>query len=308
MFSTLIVQPIFNLLVLIYALIPGHNFGLAIILFTIIVRLLMWPLVKKQLHHAKAMRDLQPELKKIKQATKGDRQKESMLVMELYKEKGINPFSSIGLVLVQLPIFIALYAGLRKVISDPNSLFTFTYPFVRNLPHIKELAGNISLFDNTLFGIVDLSKAAIAPGAPIYYPALLIVIGSAVAQYYQSKQLMPQQQNGKSLKQILKEAQDGKQADQSEMSAATGRFTVYMIPAMILFFTIRLAAALPLYWLATSVIAIIQQRKVLNQDETELEAIADKSVKNSKIIEGEIIPPKKTKKQPKKTNKKRRKR
>ena len=58
----------------------------------------MWPLVKKQLHHAKAMRELQPELKKIKQATKGDRQKESMLVMELYKEKGINPFSSIGLI------------------------------------------------------------------------------------------------------------------------------------------------------------------------------------------------------------------
>ena len=157
--------------------------------------------------------------------------------------------------------------------------------------------------DNTLFGIVDLSKAAITQGAPIYYPALLIVIGSAAAQYYQSKQLLPQQKDGKSLKQILKEAQDGKQADQSEMSAATGRFTVFMIPAMILFFTIRLAAALPLYWLATSVIAIIQQRKVLNQDETELEAIADKSTKNSKIIEGEVIPPKKTKKQPKKQTK-----
>ena len=66
MFTTFIVQPIFNLLVFIYALIPGHNFGLAIILFTVVVRLLMWPLVKKQLHQAKAMRKLQPELKKIK--------------------------------------------------------------------------------------------------------------------------------------------------------------------------------------------------------------------------------------------------
>lgn len=91
MFTDLIVQPIFNLLVLIYALLPGHNFGLAIILFTVIVRLLMWPLVKKQLHHAKAMRQLQPELKKIKQQTKGDRQKESMMVMQLYKERQINP-------------------------------------------------------------------------------------------------------------------------------------------------------------------------------------------------------------------------
>jgi YidC/Oxa1 family membrane protein insertase len=64
MFETLIVQPIFNLLVLIYAIIPGHNFGLAIIIFTVLVRLMMWPLVKKQLNHAKALRELQPELKK----------------------------------------------------------------------------------------------------------------------------------------------------------------------------------------------------------------------------------------------------
>lgn len=308
MFSTFIVQPIFNLLVLIYALIPGHNFGLAIIIFTVVVRLAMWPLVKKQLHHAKAMRDLQPELKKIKQATKGDRQKESMLVMELYKERGINPFSSIGLVLVQLPIFIALYSGLNKVIQDPNSLYTFTYPFIRDLPQMKELATNIGLFDNTLFGIVDLSKAAIAPGASLYVPAFILVVGSALAQYYQSKQLLPEQKDSKSLRQILKDAQGGKQADQSEMSAATSRFTIYLIPGMILFFTIRLAAALPLYWLATSIIAILQQKKVLDQDETELEAIADKPTKGVKIIEGEVISPKKTKKPTTKTTKKRRRR
>lgn len=66
LFEVVIVKPIFNLLVLIYGILPGHNFGLSIILFTIIVRLLMWPLVKKQLHQAKAMRSLQPELKRIK--------------------------------------------------------------------------------------------------------------------------------------------------------------------------------------------------------------------------------------------------
>jgi YidC/Oxa1 family membrane protein insertase len=122
MFTTIIVQPIFNLLVLIYALIPGHNFGLAIIIFTILVRLLMWPLVKKQLHHAKALRELQPELKKIKAAAKGDRQKESQLTMELYKEKEINPFASLGIVLVQLPILIGLYIGLRKIIDHPQQI------------------------------------------------------------------------------------------------------------------------------------------------------------------------------------------
>src|SRR3954468_3612325 len=94
MFTALIVKPLFNLLVFIYALLPGHNFGLALVIFTIIIRLLLWPLVKKQLHQAKAMRALQPELKKIKQATKGDRSRESQMLMELYKERGINPFAT----------------------------------------------------------------------------------------------------------------------------------------------------------------------------------------------------------------------
>src|ERR1700755_2573397 len=109
MFTTLIVQPIFNLLVLIYALLPGHNFGVSIILFTIIIRLLMWPLVKKQLRQVKIQRQLQPEIKRIKAATKGDRRQESMLLMELYKERGVNPFAPIGLLLLQIPILIGLY-------------------------------------------------------------------------------------------------------------------------------------------------------------------------------------------------------
>src|SRR5205809_5324529 len=106
MFNTIIVQPIFNLLVVIMALLPGHNLGLTIIIFTVIVRMLMWPLVKKQINHAKAMRELQPELKKIKKAAAGDRQKESKMVMELYKEREINPFASILILLVQIPILI----------------------------------------------------------------------------------------------------------------------------------------------------------------------------------------------------------
>ena len=71
MFTALIVKPLFNLLVLVLAIIPGHNFGLALIVFTILFRLALWPLVKKQLHQAKKMRKLQPELKKIKKLANG---------------------------------------------------------------------------------------------------------------------------------------------------------------------------------------------------------------------------------------------
>src|SRR5258708_6993053 len=121
-FQVLIVQPIFNLLVLIYGLLPGHNFGLALIIFTIVIRLLMWPLVKKQLHQTKVMRKLQPEIKRIKAATKGNKTKETAMTMELYKERGINPLSSFPTLIVQFIVLIGLYSGLRKVIADPHAL------------------------------------------------------------------------------------------------------------------------------------------------------------------------------------------
>src|SRR3954464_7653993 len=154
-FTTIIIQPIFNLLVLIYALIPGHNFGLAIVIFTVLVRLILWPLVKKQLNHAKAMRELAPEIKKIKAAAKGDRQKESQMTMELYKEREINPFASIGILVVQLPILIGLYSGLNRIIKDPHTIVTFSYSFVQKLPWIQELSKDIHKFDDSLVGLVN---------------------------------------------------------------------------------------------------------------------------------------------------------
>lgn len=292
MFTTIIVRPIFNLLVAIYALLPGHNFGLAIIIFTIVVRLALWPLLKKQLHQAKLMRKLQPELKKIKQASKGDRQKEALMMQELYKERGINPFGSIGIVLLQLPILIGLYSGLRRVVTDPHQILTFSYPFLRHLAWMQELQHSIGHFDHTLFGIVDLTKAASGPHG-IYWPAMILVIGSAVIQYYQSKQLLPTDQNSKGLKQIMKEASSGKQADQAELNAAVGRSTRFLLPGMIFLFTVNLPSALSLYWLVGGLVAFIQQSIALREDTEEMEAIADKSTAKkkdaSKIKEAEVV-------------------
>jgi YidC/Oxa1 family membrane protein insertase len=284
-FTTVIVQPIFNLLVVIYALLPGHNFGMSIIIFTIIVRMLLWPLVKRQINHAKAMRELAPELKKIKASAKGDRQKESKLTMELYKEREINPFASIGILIVQLPILIGLYSGLSRIIKDPHQIVTFSYPFVQHLSWIQTLSHDISKFDDTFLGIIDLSRKAI-DSAGIYWPALLIVAASAAAQYFQSKQLMPKSEDSRSLRQILREAGQGKQAEQSEVNAAVGRGTIVLIPGMVFIFGLNFAAALPLYWLSTSVIAYIQQARILKDDVDE----ADKSVVKTKGVSAKTKP------------------
>lgn len=305
-FEVLIVKPIFNLLVFIYALLPGHNFGLAIIIFTVVIRFLMWPLVKKQLHQAKAMRELQPELKRIKQAAKGDRQKESQMLMELYKEREISPFGSIGTLFVQLVILIGLYSGLRRVVANPEAIIHYSYSWLHNLSWLKVLAADVHRFDASLVGLVDLSKPALKSGKGVYWPAMVIVIGSAISQYFQSKQLMPQPKDAKSLRTILKNAGDGRQTDQSEVNAAVGRSTRYFIPVMIFVFTVSLPAALSLYWLVSGVTAFLQQARVLKQDEVELEAATDK-VQAKTVIEGEVVEKKqetKNKKQESKAKKK----
>ncbi|MEI6755705.1 MAG: YidC/Oxa1 family membrane protein insertase [bacterium] len=297
MFNDLVVQPLFNLLVTIYALIPGHNFGLSIIIFTIIIRLLLWPLVKKQLHQTKAMRKLQPEIKKIKQATKGDRAKESAMLMELYKERGINPLAAFPTLILQFIVLIGLYSGLHKIIVDPKTIITFAYPFVQSLSWMEHIAKNIHLVDNTLFGVVDLSRAAVNKGGGIYWPAMMIVAGSAVMQYFTAVQLMPKEENQRSLRDILKGAGSGQSADQSEVNAAVGRSTRFLLPIMIFVFTISIASALSLYWLVGGIVAYIQQSIVLNKDEEEMEEIADKPSKNvKKIPEAEVV----SKPQPKK--------
>lgn len=316
MFTTFVVQPIFNLLVLIYALLPGHNFGVAIIIFTVIIRLLMWPLVKKQLRQTKITRQLQPELKRIKKEAAGDRQKESQMMMELYKERGVNPLATLPVLIIQMVVLIGLYSCLLKVIEDPKQIIEFAYAPLQQLPWLKELAANGAAFDNSLFGFIDLTKPALGPTS-VYIPAMILVLLSAFMQFLSSRQLMPVDKDARKLRHILKEAGNGKQADQSEINAAIGRSTQYMFPAMILLFTIHVPAALSLYWFVGGLMAYLQQRAVLNEEGEDLVEAADtprKGERGSKITisnipEAEIVsqtttPQTKTKAKKTKTKKK----
>lgn len=308
MFQLFVVKPLFNLLVAIYALIPGHNFGLALIIFTVIVRLALWPLVKKQLHQTKITRDLQPELKRIKKEAAGDRQKESMMMLELYKEKGVNPLGSLPVLIVQMIVLIGLYTGLNKVIKDPTQIYHFAYGFLQHLGWLKDLAHDITKFDNTLFGLVDLARPAIGKDG-FYLPAFILVAASAIMQFITGKQVLPAGKDAPKFGDILRQAGEGKPADQADVSAAVGRTTIYIIPLMVFFFTVNIAAALSLYWFVGSVVAFFQQRAVLDRDTEELEAAADgpspRDIAN--IQEAEIIAtPQHSKNKKKKSSKKRR--
>lgn len=295
-FDTLIVQPIFNLLILLYAIIPGGDFGVTIIVFTIIIRLLMWPLVKKQLHQTKVMRQMQPELKKIKAKAKGNRQLEAQMMMELYRERGVSPFGSIGLLLIQLPIFIALFHVIQIMTIHRDEIQKFTYNFLEGMKPIADLIKDPSNFNEKLFGVVDLTKHAVGNDG-IYLPLLVIAVVAAGLQYIQSKQITPQPTENKRLRDIMKESAQGKEADQSEISAIMSQRMIKIFPIITFFVAIYLPGALVLYYAATSGVAIIQQRMVLGKDVEEMEDLADqkKSRKTAsraeKAQEAEVIAP-----------------
>ena len=128
--DTIVVRPIVNILFVIYNLVG--DFGLAIIIFTILVKLLMWPLVKRQLHQTKMMRKIQPELAEIKKNCKGNRQMESIQMMDLYKRNNIKPFSAVLTTLIQLPIFLALFMAISAMVNPRPSADTCGYTNVSN--------------------------------------------------------------------------------------------------------------------------------------------------------------------------------
>jgi YidC/Oxa1 family membrane protein insertase len=277
MFETLIVQPIFNALMLLYSIIPGGDFGVAIILFTIIIRFVMYPLVRSQLHQTKLMRKMQPELAKIKKAANGNKQLEAMQQMELYKKFGIKPFRSILILLIQLPIFIALYQVIQIITMHRDQVARYMYAPLENIPAIQSVIENPDNFNHTMLGFIDLTKTTFSNGT-IDFALLALAIISAVTQYIMSKQTMPTNNSPKKFRDIMKEAAEGKQSDPADMTnAMTGSMLKFM-PIMMFFIMVGLPGALALYYTASNLVATAQQHYLLNKDTEEMDKLADEVI------------------------------
>lgn len=273
-FDILIVQPIFNLLLGLYALIPGGDFGVAIILFTILIRFAMYPLVKKQLHQVKKMRKLQPELERIKKQHK-NKQQQSLAMMELYKKHDVSPFRTIGILLVQLPIFIALYHVIQVLISNKGEeVAKYTYNFLEGIPLVDQIIKHPEQINEKLFGIFDLTKHAFSNGSVDIFLVFLAIVAAAT-QFIMSKQTMPHTGPKRKLREILAEASTGKEADQSEINTIIMGKMIYVLPFFMLFIMLNLPGAIALYYAVSNIVATIQQHFILKQDEEELEEIAN---------------------------------
>ena len=281
LFDVVIVQPILNFLMAIYAIVPGGDFGVSVVIFTIVLRFALWPLAKKQLHQAKAMRKMQPELKKIKEKYKNNSQAQGLAMMDLYKKHNISPFGSIGILLIQLPILIAIYRVVQIFALYREDLAKYTYGFMENIPAVKELIADPTHFNQNFLGFIDLTQHGISSDGVVIGLVILSLL-AAVMQYLLSKQMSPSTDNGKRLRDILAEAGQGKEADQAELNAIVMRKMTKVMPIFLFFVMVSLPGALALYMATGNIVAYFQNASILKKDEEEMEALSSETTKEGK--------------------------
>lgn len=216
-------QPLYNALIFLVWLMPAHNVGAAIIILTIIIRLILLPSSLKATRQQKRMRDLAPEIQALQAKYKDDKQKQAQAMMEFYKENQVNPLGSCLPLLIQLPILIILYYVFINGLDTQR--FVLLYSF---MPRPE--------FLNTSFFGLDLAKP----------DKFILPVLAGILQYFQSRQLM------------AVTAPSGSDKAQ-EMQAMLSKQMMYLMPIFTIIIAGRLPAALPLYWAVTTLFAIVQQ-------------------------------------------------
>jgi YidC/Oxa1 family membrane protein insertase len=219
----------------------GNNFGLAIILFTLVVRLITHPFTVRQLKSTAALQDLQKGKKwqDMQKKHKGDKEKLAQAQMKLYQEAGVSPFGSCLPTLLQFPIIIALYqAIIRALATTPIQLLEFSrlIPSLAFLPQFSKL---IPLNNTFLFWDLSLAEKDqfIIPGLAFGIPILAIVV--VLTSYLQSKLMTPMTQPG-------------------DQGAGMGQMMSLYMPLMLGYFAYAFSAGLALYFLASNLFTIGQ--------------------------------------------------
>jgi YidC/Oxa1 family membrane protein insertase len=236
MWNMIIIAPFVNTLLLITKLVG--NFGIAIILFTLLIRVVTHPLTVKQLKGTQAMQDLQsdPRYIKMQEKYKDDKEKLSQEQMKLYQEMGISPFSSCLPTLIQFPIIIGLYqAVIRALSSTPMEMLNLTR-FI--YPVLKDLAGLVPLNNQFLWMDLSQPERVFIPGLNIGIPVLAVLV--VITSYLQSKLMTPPPSAG------------------NEQAAMMSNMMSLYMPFLMGYLAYTLASGLALYFLASSVVGVAQ--------------------------------------------------
>jgi len=229
LFNIFLYKPLFNFLVLLYQYIPGHDFGIAIIALTVLIKVVLYPLGTWGIKSQKAVSEIQPQIKEIQEKYKDDKEKQTKEIMALYQKAKVNPFSGCLPLLIQLPILIALYRVFWQGLNPDQA--NLLYGFVH-------ISGPI----NPLFlGLVNLSS-----------PNLVLAVLSGILQFIQTKMVIP--------KTVVSKTQKNKGSDFSNIIQKEMQ---YLFPVFTIIILIKLPSALGLYIVTTSLFSIIQQYFVM---------------------------------------------
>lgn len=248
-FNTLIVYPILNVLVAIYQgllfLHIPYPLGFSIIGLTVVIRLLVFPLISKQLRASKKMQDLAPHISNVKEKHKGDSKRIQAETMKLYKEHGVNPMAGCLPTLIQLPIIFGLYNVLNRVVHlKPNELLNYVNGIVIDPIQLTRP------WDNTFFGI-PLGQSPSQLMSSIAIVAIAIPVLTGVFQFLQSKML------------FSPSARDKTKKKNDDFATVFQTQSTYIFPIMIGFFSFTFPVGLSLYWNTFTIFGIIQQYKII---------------------------------------------
>jgi YidC/Oxa1 family membrane protein insertase len=222
-------NPILNVLIVLSHVLFGQ-FGLAIIALTIIVRLVSWPLTRRQLKSTKAMQDMQPKLQELQKKYGKNKQKLQQEMMKLYKEAGVNPLGCLWPMLIQFPIWIALYQAIMSALATtPEHLLNLAHRL-----YSWEMVSQSIPLSSQFLGL-DLGQTALQAGG---LGLLLAIIVGGTMWVQQKMTTAP--------------SVDPRQG-------ATQRMTTLMMPLMFGFFTLMFPSGLALYWAVSNIIGIITQ-------------------------------------------------
>jgi len=232
-FNIVLYQPLLNILVLLYLYLPGHDFGIAVIATTLLIRFIFYPLGIKAIKSQKALSEIQPKVKEVQEKYKDNKEQQAKEIMGLYREAKINPFSSFLPLLIQLPVMIALYRVFWQGFRAEQMVKIYSF-----MPMVGEI-------NPTFLGLIDLTK-----------PNIIFAFIAGICQFIQVKMTVPKDSKNKGKK--------------SDFSRVMQKQMQYFFPAFTVFILLRMPAAIGLYWITTTLFTIIQQYFIIRKKKTSI--------------------------------------
>ena len=236
-FNSILYKPLLNGLILLYQYVPGHDFGIAVIILTLIIRLILHPSSIRGVRSQRALTKLQPRIQEIQKEYKDDKNKQTKLLMELYQKEKINPFSGCLPMLLQLPVLIALYQVFLRGLN-PESLSGSLYAFVNNP----------GLINFSFLGIITLTD-----------PNIFLAFLAGALQFYQLKiSTVPKQKA---------------QTKESDFSKTMQSQMIYFFPLFTVYIVWQFGSIIGLYWIVSILFSIAEQYIVKREQKQQIQKI-----------------------------------